>query len=151
VGSRHVACVTDEDGNPMLLPGFSSVQQINHQDGGGYTSVNDPDPTLTDPQVFDSDIQGPDIEGPATCFSWISTQAGDQEITIEYVDTQGTSHQVSWDTDNSREPNSNNNALIKEWNVLEGSCISVDHVPTGAEPSANGTTAVNCPQNIDIT
>ena len=45
--------------------------------GGGYTSVNDPDPTYTDPVLDYGDLDEP------ICFSWISTQAGDQEDVIK--------------------------------------------------------------------
>ena len=50
-GHRHTVCVVDEHGNGLIVP-LSSKNDVHIQSGGGATSVNDPDPTFTDPQFF---------------------------------------------------------------------------------------------------
>ena len=98
VGKRHDVCVFDDDDNPLQIP--LSIGDINVQSGGGYTAVTDPDPTFTDPLVYIGDSG--DANG-ATCFSWVSTEAGDQEINAEYTGDDGEFYQIDWDTDAGRQ------------------------------------------------
>ncbi|MGE5596647.1 MAG: hypothetical protein ACM3S1_11510 [Hyphomicrobiales bacterium] len=112
-GARHTVCAVDETSGAGVQIPIDDVTDINIQSGGGYTSVNDPDPTFTDPQFFVGD--GEDGIDGATCFSWVSTEAGDQEISA-HVTIDGTVFTVDFDSDGT-----GNNALVKEWNVLETS------------------------------
>jgi hypothetical protein len=126
-GRRHTICVftDDEIPAPVLLPGLS-VGDINVEEGGsGPVGSGDFGPTFTDPLVF-TGTEG-DSTG-ATCFSWVSTGAGDQEISIEYEPTPGTFVQLNWDTDADGNGGTvlQNRAIIKEWNVLQTSDPFVD-------------------------
>ncbi|NUQ56109.1 MAG: hypothetical protein HUU14_09515 [Dehalococcoidia bacterium] len=125
-GHRHTVCVVDDfTGLGVVIPLTLPNTQINVSGGGGYWYVTDPDPTFADVQIF----TGNGTTGllNATCFSWVSTEAGDQEISVNYVGDDGASYLVDWDTDddgnNGTSPS--NDSLVKEWNVLEESCISL--------------------------
>ena len=152
-GSRYVVCVvaantgidvTDDGiadpGNateapvPLLIP--IELDDINANNGGGYTSLADADPTITDLQIFTGngdalwEVGGNGGLDGATCFSWVSSNAGDQEISVNYVGDDGESYNASWDTDGDNndgdgnlDDGPTNGALIKEWNRLEYSCV----------------------------
>lgn len=132
-GKRHTVCTFEEGtNNPITIP-LSSFNQINVTAGGGHTSITDPDPTFTDPVFFTgSDGDSED----ATCFSWISTEAGDQELTVEYTGDDGNTYTVRWDNDAG-----GNGALIKEWNVLEDSQITLSEGATGTGTGSDDSVA----------
>ncbi|MFN8508027.1 MAG: hypothetical protein U0547_10750 [Dehalococcoidia bacterium] len=143
-GSRHVVCAVQADTGtvtsptpvlariPLTLPDI----QISVVPGGGYTgaeAVTQPQsPTFTDVQVFIGNGRpiGDIVDGVpgngglwyATCFSWVSTGAGDQEISVNYQ-LNGVTMHADWDTNANGNglPVRQNRALITEWNVLEDS------------------------------
>ena len=122
VGYRHTVCLFDSDDPDRDFTVPLSIGDINVVPGGGYSTIGDPDPTFTDPEIF-TGSKG-HSEGN-TCFSWISTEAGDQEINVEYQGDDGAFYQVDWDTNDSGSNPGGNNAIIKEWNVLQHSCIGL--------------------------
>lgn len=123
-GKRHTVCtVAEGTSNPITIP-LTSFNQINVTAGGGHTAISDPDPTFTDPIFFTGDVTN-GLNG-ASCFSWISTEAGDQEITVEYTGDDGNTYTVRWDNDAG-----GNGALIKEWNVLEDSQVTLSGGASG--------------------
>ena len=139
-GTRHVVCAINEtDGAGVLLPpGSIDIDDVVVQSGGGATSVNDPDPTFTDPVFFTGNGQNGGVSG-ATCLSWVSTEAGDQEISwvVPGIGPGGNPLTINWDTDNDgndTNPNTtgpSNRAIIKEWNVLTDSEIFINGASQG--------------------
>jgi hypothetical protein len=138
IGSRHTVCtIADNDhGDPnvgVIIP--LDADDINVQSGGGYLNTTDDEPTLTSTQFFTVEI--PEGSGnDATCFSWVSTGAGDQEINVSYVGDDGITYDVNWDqsdNDNGIGSGTNvNDAVIKEWNVLEASQLFINGVSQGS-------------------
>ncbi|WP_322797235.1 hypothetical protein, partial [Tepidiforma sp.] len=143
-GSTHTICVVADDTGtisngvftanptPLVLPGLT-LANIVVTNGGGYTSTADTDPTFSDVQIFVGDGNN-GLDG-ATCISWRSLDAGDQTISLTYVDGN-TSQNVNVFWDNRTAPNSQ--GIVKEWNRLEASTIT--------SGSATGTGA-----NVSIT
>src|SRR5262249_62095151 len=111
---------------PLTLPNT----QITVTNGGGYSGIQPvgaQTPNFTDVQVFTGNGANGGLNG-ATCFSWVSTGAGDQQINVTYAGFDGASHFVNWDVDQDNNgewlvPNRPNRSLIKEWNVLENSTV----------------------------
>ncbi|MFN8507984.1 MAG: hypothetical protein U0547_10520, partial [Dehalococcoidia bacterium] len=167
-GSRHVVCSVVADTGivtnttpvaidiPLTLPNT----QIIVTPGGGYNgaeSVTQPQsPTFTDVQIFVGNgrpigdivngVPGNGGLAGATCFSWVSTGAGDQEISVNYVAADGvTSVHVDWDSNSSGNGEGAvrvNRALIKEWNVLEDSTVTLSGGATGSGTGDSTTTPV---------
>ncbi|MBI2767468.1 MAG: hypothetical protein HYX53_16355 [Chloroflexi bacterium] len=185
-GSRHVVCSVQADTGIKTAPGATTeiapvaIQiplnlpntNINVVPGGGYNGlqpVGPQSPTFTDPQIFtgngDSLQSGGNggLDG-ASCFSWVSTGAGDQEISVSYVGADGvTPFNVNWDTnangnnetktlDDANIGNGGvrvNRAIIKEWNVLENSTVTLSGGATGTV-TGNGATGT-ITRNIVLT
>jgi len=167
-GSRHVVCSVVADtgiaGNttpvaidiPLSLPNT----QIIVTPGGGYNGlesvVQPQSPTFTDVQIFVGNgrpvgdivngVPGNGGLAGATCFSWVSTGAGDQEISVNYVSADGvTPVHVDWDSNasgNNEGAVRQNRALIKEWNVLEDSTVTLSGGATGSGTGDSTTTPV---------
>ena len=119
-GSRHTVCLvaqnTGIDNNdadvlannpvatPVLIPGIT-LANIAITNGGGYLTTPDTEPDFTDVRIFEGDgtalgtNANSGLDG-ATCISWVSTDAGDQQINIVYVGANGLQYNASWDTDN---------------------------------------------------
>ena len=135
-GARHVVCAGH-------IP-LSNINDVHVTAGGGYKNVGDPDPTFTDPHFF---ISTTGDSAGQTCFSWISTEAGDQEITVQFKGGDGQIHQVSW----SNGPN--NGALVKEWNVLENSRISLGRTIATAtvQQLSDGSYPQDVTRNLPLT
>ncbi|MCC6959463.1 MAG: hypothetical protein IT301_06415, partial [Dehalococcoidia bacterium] len=145
-GSRHTICTVaqntgidgidtgtaqDAAAVPVLIPGIT-LANIAITNGGGYASTADTDPDFTDVRIFTGDgtalgtnatsgLQG------ATCISWVSTDAGDQQINIVYVGLNGVQYNASWDSDGDGNGQTVqvNRALVKEWNRLESSTLTI--------------------------
>lgn len=149
-GHRHTACVVDDEtNNGVIIPLTLPNTQINVSAGGGYSSINDPDPTFADVQIFVGN--GTTGVNNATCFSWVSTEAGDQEISVNYVGADdGVTYLVDWDSDDDGNGGTSpsNDSLVKEWNVLEDSTLSATQGSTalgswtGSSSSPLGTITV---------
>ncbi|MBE0609785.1 MAG: hypothetical protein IH609_10420, partial [Dehalococcoidia bacterium] len=144
-GSRHTVCavqentgIDDSDADtlqeapavPMLLPGLT-LANIVITNGGGYTSTADTDPTITDLRIFvgDGTQLGTNTTSGllgATCFSWVSTDAGDQQINLVWVGADLQNYNASWDTDGDGNGQAIqvNRSLVKEWNRLEDSEVT---------------------------
>ncbi len=58
----------------------------------------------------------------ATCFSWISVNAGDQEISVNYTGDDGVTYNAAYDSNAV-----SNGAIVKEWNRLEYSCVTASY------------------------
>jgi len=161
VGSTHVVCtiVANSDGqggseiwtdeaDAIYVP--FQAGDITFSAGGGYLSTADDEPTVDDLQVFEGNGTSPyepyGYEGnggleDASCFSWISTGAGDQQITVTYEGDDGTTYTVRWDTDGNV-ASVNSRALIKEWNQLEDSQVTLSGGATGTGSGNSTTTPV---------
>ncbi len=118
-GSRHTVCVfqqntaIDADSNGVwevapvgaAIPGIT-LSNVVITNGGGYKSTSDTEPDFTDVRIFTGDGTAtgqPESTatagfGNATCISWVSTDAGDQQISLVWVDG-GAQRNASWDTD----------------------------------------------------
>ncbi|MCZ2111505.1 MAG: hypothetical protein LC118_18400, partial [Dehalococcoidia bacterium] len=129
-GSRHVVCVTDGQdtatggAHGVVIP-LSQANQILIENGGGYETPGDQVQTFSDPQFFTKTVNG----SLATCFSWVSTGAGDQQLVATYPNVNGGVVTVNWGG------TAVNKSLVKEWNVLETSTI------TGLTPTSGAGTA----------
>ncbi|MBK6318630.1 MAG: hypothetical protein IPF51_07615 [Dehalococcoidia bacterium] len=134
----------------VLIPGLT-LANIVITNGGGYATTIDTDPDFTDVRIFTGDgtrtsgLRPPHLTGPAgllnaTCISWVSTDAGDQQINVVYVGLNGVQYNASWDTDRDENDNDGfindndlpNTSLIKEWNRLESSLLTIEGVSQGA-------------------
>ncbi|MBE7520402.1 MAG: hypothetical protein HS107_14275 [Thermoflexaceae bacterium] len=139
-GHRHTACVIDDaTGNGVVIPLTLPNTQINDEGGGGYQYVTDPDATFEDVQITHTTVIG---ASAATCFSWVSTEAGDQEISVNYVGADdGVSYLVDWDSDDDGNGGASpsNDSLVKEWNVLEESCVTLSGGATGTGCDADSS------------
>src|SRR5262249_666931 len=134
---------------PLQIPLTLPNTQITVANGGGVRGlqpVGPQTPNFTDVQVFTGTGTNGGLNG-ATCFSWVSTGAGDQQINVTYAGFDGVSHNVNWDVDNDGNGEGAaaaarpNKALIKEWNVLENSTVSINGQPQ-LGPSTGVTTTV---------
>ncbi|MCL4232597.1 MAG: hypothetical protein KJ053_13550 [Dehalococcoidia bacterium] len=154
-GHRHTVCTVQiNTGIPNVaavattIP-LTSLSQINVEAGGGATATTDPDPTFEDVQIFIGN--GTNGLNGATCFSWVSTEAGDQDITVIYTDAAtGAPVTISWDSDangNGLTPVQSNRSLVKEWNVLEESCITL----SGAAGSGCSSAATASAPTVETT
>ncbi|MFN8616983.1 MAG: hypothetical protein U0837_07775 [Dehalococcoidia bacterium] len=161
-GSRHTICTVaqntgidiNDDGDytdanevaptAVLIPGIT-LANIAITNGGGYLSTADTDPDFTDVRIFtgtgNTDNATEGLSG-ATCISWVSTDAGDQQINIVYVGLNGVQYNASWDSDgdgNGRTVQVNR-AIVKEWNRLEDSWITYNgsaQVDSAGDPIQN--------------
>ena len=91
---------------PLEIPLTLPNTQITVTNGGGYNgpqAVGPQTPNFTDVQVFTGNAANGGLPG-ATCFSWVSTGAGDQQINVTYTGFDGASHFVNWDIDNNGNP-----------------------------------------------
>lgn len=166
-GSRHTVCLvaqntgidSNDDGDftdpgevpptAVQIPGIT-LANIAITNGGGYASTADTDPDFTDVRIFTgTGNDGSATEGllNATCISWVSTDAGDQQINIVYVGLNGLQYNASWDSD----ANGNgraiqvNRSIVKEWNRLEDSTLTYRGTPNVIEigdPAVNKTEGV---------
>jgi len=151
-GSRHTVCLvaqnTGIDGSdagtaqdaaatPVQIPGIT-LANINITNGGGYASTADTDPDFTDVRIFTGDGTALGTTATsglqnATCISWVSTDAGDQQINIVYVGLNGLQYNASWDSDGDGNGQAiqTNRSIVKEWNRLESSALTIDGVSQG--------------------
>ncbi|MCC7363155.1 MAG: hypothetical protein IT303_02190 [Dehalococcoidia bacterium] len=116
VGSRVHACVFDGvTGMPMSLPAFN-IGDIVVAGSGGHTGTADPDPNLVDPIVY---IGGGQSQG-ALCLSWVSTEAGEQDLSLGTV-WNGAPFVVGWDSngDGNGNPALVNAPLTAGWAVVD--------------------------------
>jgi len=151
-GARHNVCMfVDPLGNNPVgsLTAFNSGTAINLTNvqingGGGYLTLGDVTPSFTDPIFFTWPADGSQSAG-ASCVSWTSTAAGDQEMSI--VVSAGTvTTTIDWDSNNDGNhtevpgsaPSPSNADIIKEWNVLNSSSVS----GAGTAVSGAGTSSV---------
>jgi len=161
VGSTHVVCtivansdgqggseIWTDDADPIYVP--FQAGDITFSAGGGYLSTADDEPTVDDLQVFEGNgtspyepagYEGNGGLGEASCFSWISTGAGDQQITVTYEGDDGNTYTVRWDTDGNV-ASVNSRALIKEWNQLEDSQVTLSGGATGTGSGNSASTPV---------
>jgi len=164
-GSRHTICTvaqntaidSDDDGlfndggsnvapQAVQIPGIT-LANIVITNGGGYQSTADTDPTFTDVRIFTGTGDSNDVtEGlsGATCISWVSTDAGDQQINIVYVGLNGVQYNASWDSDANGNGTTaqSNRSLIKEWNRLEDSELTISGVSQGSAQNVTITRSV---------
>ncbi len=132
-----VADPGDPDEAPVPLQIPVELDDINVVAGGGYSSPADADPTITDLRLFVGDGVALHDGGnggllDATCFSWISVNAGDQEISVNYTGADdGETYNASWDSNDDNNDGDlvdndgpTNTALVKEWNRLDESCVT---------------------------
>ena len=133
-GSRHVVCATDGT-NGVVIP-LTQATQVNVQSGGYYKVPGDQSPSFSDPQFFTQTVGA----STATCFSWVSTGAGDQELSVTYPNVNGGIVTVDFGGVNA------NASLIKEWNVLETSTVGGATLVNGG-----GTNNVTYSKSIGLT
>ncbi len=152
-GARHNVCLFTDTGvdaaqTPFNLGVPLNLSNIQITNGGGYKTTLDDEPNFTNP-VFFTGLAGSDSEG-ANCFSYTSTGAGDQLITV-VATIGGTTATIDWDSNlngNGIAPaNQTNNALVKEWNVLETSNVT----NAGTAVSGAGTNNVVYNKSIPLT
>ncbi len=144
---------------PVQLPGIT-LANIVVTNGGGYASTIDTDPTFSDVRVFVGDGTATGLPTStttaglfgATCVSWVSLDAGDQSISIIYVgDDDGANYSAHWDTNGDANDNNGatngtpNTTLVKEWNRLEDSTLTLSGGATGfvTGTGATGTMSKN--------
>ena len=96
-GSRVRACTFDAAiGTPASLPVPIGLPELVFTSGGGHSSAEDPDPNVLDPIVYTGTSGN---SAGATCVSWVSTNAGDQTLSIVYTPVGGDPVDVRWDSD----------------------------------------------------
>lgn len=173
-GSRHTVCVhpannfidtngdhvVDVFGTGLQIPGLT-LSNLVFTNGGGYASTADTDPTVTDVRIFigdgSSSLGNPNPSTTmgyinATCISWVSLDAGDQTLSIVYVGEDGRNYTVHWDTDADGNGTgvanpSINAALVKEWNRLEDSTLTVG----GTSASGNSASTPLITRTVNVT
>jgi hypothetical protein len=149
----------------VQIPGIT-LSNINIQNGGGYLSTADTDPDVVDLRVFVGDGTATGLPTSsvnagllgATCFSWVSTDAGDQQINVIYVGLDGTTQvNVSWDSDNDNNDNDGtpndgptNRALVKEWNRLEDSVVTLSGGASGTVTGTGATGTISRTVNVTL-
>jgi len=139
-GSRHVVCVTDSTGTNGVVVPITQANQIQVINSGGYLTMGDQTPTFSDPQFFTQTVGA----STATCFSWVSTGAGDQQIVATYPLPGGGVQTVDFTAPGGA--SNVNDSLIKEWNVLESSIVTGPAgtvVTNGVTPGAATASTVN--------
>lgn len=169
--SRHTICTvaqntgidTNNDGvlevaaTPVQLPGIT-LANIQVTNGGGYASTIDTDPTFSDVRIFVGDgtatgqatsTTTAGLSG-ATCVSWVSLDAGDQSINIVYVGANGLNYSAHWDSDGDANDNDGvnndgtpNTTIVKEWNRLEDSTLTLSGGATGSVTGTGATGAIS--------
>lgn len=135
-GSRHEVCVVAGDpANPVgvTLTAFN-LSNLVITNGGGYASTTDTDPTVTDLVTSTRTIGGQ----TATCFSWRSLDAGDQTISLVGVTYTPPGGTVT--TGSILGPGGT--GLVKEWNRLEDSFVTLSGGATGSAIGNSTTTPV---------
>jgi hypothetical protein len=142
VGSRHTACVFDRyvdgSGNVVYDPfdfGVNiPISFIDFENAGGPGGPPNSVSVLSftaDASDFPFGVtDGADADG-ASCFSWISTGAGDQQINLEIFAEESdgwgpAALQIGWG-----HTGSGNRSLIKEWNQLTDSEIFINGASQG--------------------
>jgi hypothetical protein len=123
IGYQHKVCATDGAGNGVTIP-LNQLSQIAETNGGGYHVPGDFTPDFTNPTIFTQTVG----TSTATCFSWTSTAPGDQQMSVIYQGADGNPYTVNWDTNNDGNglgASPSNDAITKEWNVLETSRITI--------------------------
>lgn len=129
VGARVAACFVTPEGQPASVP-LLSPTDIMTVSSGGYRVSGDESPNMVDVQYFLSTAGG-------TCFSWVSTGAGDQDVHA----------QVGWRTtgwDQSGAP------LMFGWNRLEVMTISAAPSTQPVPSPVSATAAVDNPAGLTI-
>lgn len=139
------------------LPGLT-LANIVVTNGGGYASTIDTDPTFSDVRIFLGDGTATGLPAStttagllgATCISWVSLDAGDQSISIVYVDgVSGLNVSAHWDSDGDANDNTAgtngtpNTTIIKEWNRLEDSTVTLTGGATGTVTGTGATGAIS--------
>ncbi|MEO8541305.1 MAG: hypothetical protein ABI577_16305, partial [bacterium] len=175
-GSRHTICLVaqntgidgadagtlqDAPAVPVMIPGIT-LANIAITNGG---SPSDPStglplagtPTFTDVRIFTGDGTATGYGDStatagllgATCVSWVSTEAGDQQINIVYVGLDGLQYNASWDSDGDGNGQAVkvNRAIIKEWNRLQGSGLTYEGV---SQLSATGAFIQNITKTVSL-
>ncbi|PWB76866.1 MAG: hypothetical protein C3F15_04415 [Holophagae bacterium] len=127
-GSTHTICATDGT-NGVILPVGITLSNIVVTNGGGYASTADTDPTFSD-VVIDTRTVG---ASSGTCVTWRSLDAGDQTINILYVGLDGVQYNVLWGS---------GLGIIKEWNRLEDSEVTLSGGSSGTGAGNSTTTPV---------
>lgn len=142
-GSRHVVCTfADNTGTisggiftvqptPVAIPGIT-LSNIVITPGGGPGG-----PTFSDVQIY-TGTGGNDGPSGATCISWRSLDAGDQTINLVYVGADGLNYNVLWDNRSA----ANSQGVVKEWNRLEDSEVTLSGGATGTGAGNSTTTPV---------
>ncbi len=150
-GSQHTVCVTDgyPNNNPLLIPQLNAQPSdfINQVPDAydGDENVGPQSPTASNITVFTGTGGFPDYGlAGATCVSWYSTGAGDQQLSLDYVGADGATYTIDWDTNDDGNGGTSpvNDSIIKEWNVLEDS-----HVEWSGAASGSVTQDLNAPDN----
>lgn len=122
--SRHIICSFNWPSlSPAQIAGFDDPHDevnISFKDIAGW---------YVDPQIFIGNFPGDANADGATCLSWISENAGDQSVTWS---VDGTQYGFAVDPEGPGGPPTNN-ALVKEWNVLQGSVLVINGVPDGEQ------------------
>lgn len=146
------------------LPGLT-LANIQVTNTGGYATTIDTDPTFSDVRIFIGDgtatgqtnsTTTAGLAG-ATCISWVSLDAGDQSISIVYVDpVSGLNVSAHWDTDGDANDNDGtandgtpNTTIIKEWNRLEESTVTLSGGATGTVTGTGATGVIT--RSIGVT
>jgi hypothetical protein len=140
----------------VALPGIT-LANIQVTNGGGYDSTADTDPTFSDVRIFlgDGTATGQTNSTTtagllnATCVSWVSLDAGDQSINIVYVGANGLNYSAHWDSDGDANDNDGdandgtpNTTLVKEWNRLVDSEVTLSGGASGTAAGNSTTTPV---------
>ncbi|GMV85728.1 MAG: hypothetical protein AMXMBFR80_15830 [Dehalococcoidia bacterium] len=128
-GSTHTICATDGAGNGVILPVGITLSNIVVTNGGGYASTADTDPTFSDVIIDTRTVGG----ASGTCVTWRSLDAGDQTINILYVGVDGVQYNVLWGS---------GQGIVKEWNRLEDSEVTLSGGATGTGAGNSTTTPV---------
>ncbi|PFG73493.1 hypothetical protein [Tepidiforma thermophila] len=154
-GSQHTICVAtagydaNNDGDyldsgdgdiapvGLVLPGLT-LSNIVVTNGGGYASTADTDPTFSDVQIYVGSVGGQD----ATCITWRSLDAGDQTISLLYVGADGQNYNVFWRPNVSNLNTAGTQGVVKEWNRLEDSTVTLSGGATGSGTGNSESTPV---------
>jgi hypothetical protein len=128
-GSTHTICTTDGTAG-VVLPVGITLSNIVVTNGGGYASTIDTDPTFSDVVINTMSIGG----ATGTCVTWRSLDAGDQTINILYVGVDGVQYNVLWGS---------GQGIVKEWNRLEDSTLTLTGGATGEVSGTGATGAIS--------
>lgn len=138
--SRHIICAFTDDGTDVdsVLDNGAEVSGFDDPHDQVNISFKDIAGWYVDPQIFDGQTVFPansdagsnnSNDEETSCLSWISEQAGDQSITWSVNGTQ-----YGWNTLGNA---GTNNALVKEWNVLQDSDLIVNGSNQGSNYETN--------------